>query len=622
MANAISNRLDVSELDFDNIKSNLKTFLQNQAEFSDYDFEGSGMAVLLDLLAYNTHYLSFNANMLSNELYLDSADIRKNVVSLARQLGYTPTSVKSPVASIDITVNNVPTTVASIVMEKGTTFNTTIDQISYNFITNEDVTATPTDGVYKFSNVNIYEGTLVNFQYTVDSTDVDQHFHIPSNQADTSTLKVKIQNSASDTTTNTYTRSHTLTEIDSTSKVYFLQECDDGRFEVYFGDGVLGKALEDGNIVKLEYVVTNMSQSNGASSFVLGSTVGGYTDVSIQTKSNAQGGTVAQSNNSIRFNAPLQYQSQNRAVTVKDYETLTQTFYPNAESISAYGGEDAETPVYGAVYIGIVPKSGSTLTETTKKSIVDNLKKYNVASVTPVIVTPETTSILLTSNVKYNENLTTKSSDTIRTNIISTLRNFNSNNLRKFEGLFRYSQLVQDIDDTDTSILSNITTIKVRKDFTPTLDSSITYQVYFRNALYNPHSGHNTSAGGILESSGFKISGNDNEMFLNDDGQGNIRMYYLVSGVKTYINNTQGIINYTTGQITLTSINISSVSNIRGSASTVIELTVKPNSNDIIPVRDQILAIDVANSSVTVETDSFATGTSDGGTTYTTTSSY
>jgi hypothetical protein len=622
MANAISNRLDVSELDFDNIKSNLKTFLQNQAEFSDYDFEGSGMAVLLDLLAYNTHYLSFNANMLSNELYLDSADIRKNVVSLARQLGYTPTSVKSPVASIDITVNNVPTTVASIVMEKGTTFNTTIDQISYNFITNEDVTATPTDGVYKFSNVNIYEGTLVNFQYTVDSTDVDQHFHIPSNQADTSTLKVKIQNSASDTTTNTYTRSHTLTEIDSTSKVYFLQECDDGRFEVYFGDGVLGKALEDGNIVKLEYVVTNMSQSNGASSFVLGSTVGGYTDVSIQTKSNAQGGTVAQSNNSIRFNAPLQYQSQNRAVTVKDYETLTQTFYPNAESISAYGGEDAETPVYGAVYIGIVPKSGSTLTETTKKSIVDNLKKYNVASVTPVIVTPETTSILLTSNVKYNENLTTKSSDTIRTNIISTLRNFNSNNLRKFEGLFRYSQLVQDIDDTDTSILSNITTIKVRKDFTPTLDSSITYQVYFRNALYNPHSGHNTSAGGILESSGFKISGNDNEMFLNDDGQGNIRMYYLVSGVKTYINNTQGTINYTTGQITLTSINISSVSNIRGSASTVIELTVKPNSNDIIPVRDQILAIDVANSSVTVETDSFATGTSDGGTTYTTTSSY
>jgi hypothetical protein len=202
------------------------------------------------------------------------------------------------------------------------------------------------------------------------------------------------------------------------------------------------------------------------------------------------------------------------------------------------------------------------------------------------------------------------------------LRNFNSNNLRKFEGLFRYSQLIQDIDDTDTSILSNITTLKIRKNFTPTTGSAITYNVYFRNALYNPHSGHDATAGGILSSTGFKIQGNDNEMFLNDDGEGNVRMYYLVSGVRTYQNNTQGTINYTTGQVTLTSINIASISNIRGNSSTVIELTVQPRSNDVIPVRDQILEIDVANSTVSVETDSFATGTSDGGTTYTTTSSY
>ena len=525
-------------------------------------------------------------------------------------------------ATIDVTVNNVPTTVASITMAKGTTFTTTINQITYDFITNEDITATPTDGVYKFSNVKIYEGTSVTFQYTVDSSDVDQKFIIPNNQADTTTLKVKIQNSSSDTTTNTYTKSQTLTELNSTSKVYFLQEQGDGRFEVYFGDGVLGKALEDGNIVKLEYIVTNMRQANGASSFTLGSTVGGFTDVSIETTSSAQGGSVAQTNNSIRFNAPLQYQSQNRAVTVKDYETLTQTFYPNAESISAYGGEDAETPVYGTVYIGVVPKSGSTLTEATKQNIVDNLKKYNVASVTPVIVTPETTSIILTSNVKYNENATTKTGDTIRSNVITSITNYSATNLQKFEGLFRYSQLIQDIDDTDTSILSNITTLKIRKDFTPTIDSAITYQVYFRNALYNPHSGHNTSGGGILESSGFKISGNDNEMFLNDDGAGNVRMYYLVSGVKTYQNNTQGTINYATGQVTITSLNIASISNIRGSASTVIELTVNPSSNDVIPVRDQILEIDVANSNVTVESDSFASGTSDGGTTYTTSSSY
>ena len=622
MANAISNRLDVSELDYDGIRSNLKTFLQNQAEFSDYDFEGSGMSVLLDLLAYNTHYLAYNANMLSNELYLDSADIRKNVISLAKQLGYTPTSVTAPMAEIDVTVNNVATTVASITMTKGTSFSTTIGDIQYNFITNEDITTTPTDGVYKFENVKIYEGTSVSYSYTVDSSDVDQKFLIQSNLADTSTLKVKVQNSSSDSTTNTYTKSQTLTELDSTSKVYFLQEQGDGRFEVYFGDGVLGKALTDGNIITLEYIVSNKDAANGASSFTAASTIGGFTDVSITTKSVAQGGSVAQSNNSIRFNAPLNFQSQNRAVTVKDYETLTQTFYPNADSISAYGGEDAETPVYGTVYIGIVPKSGATLTEATKTNIVNNLKKYNVASVTPVIVTPETTSILLTSNVKYNENATTKSGDTIRSNVITTIRNYSTNNLQKFEGLFRYSQLIQDIDDTDTSILSNITTVKIRKNFTPTTGSAITYNVYFRNALYNPHSGHDATAGGILSSTGFKIQGNDNEMFLNDDGEGNVRMYYLVSGVKTYQNNTQGTINYTTGQITLTSLNIASISNIRGSASTVIELTVNPRSNDVIPVRDQILQIDVANSSVTVETDSFASGTSDGGTTYTTTSSY
>jgi len=622
MATSTSKRLDVSDLDYDQIRSNLKLFLQNQSEYSDYDFEGSGMSVLLDLLAYNTHYLAYNANMLSNELYLDSADIRKNVVALAKQLGYTPTSVSSPQAVVDITVNNVPTTTASITMAKGTTFGTTIDQINYNFITNEAITIQPTDGVYKFSNVTLYEGTAVSFQYTVDSSDIDQKFIIPNEQADTTTLNVIVQNSSSDTTQNTYTKSQTLTELDSTSKVYFLQETADGRFEVYFGDGVLGKSLEDGNIVILEYIATNMNESNGASSFTLDGSVGGFTNVSIATVSNAQGGSLAQSNNSIRFNAPLQFQSQNRAVTVKDYETLTKQFYPNALSISAYGGEDAETPVYGKVYIGIVPQSGATLTETSKLNIVNNLKKYNLASVTPVIVTPETTSIILTSNVKFDENATTKTADTLKTLVTTSITNYSATNLQKFEGLFRYSQLVQDIDDTDTSILSNITTLKIRKDFTPTISSAVTYQVYFRNALYNPHSGHNTDMGGILESSGFKISGNDNEMFLNDDGAGNVRMYYLVSGVKTYQNNTQGTINYATGQVTITSLNIASISNIRGSASTVIELTVNPSSNDVIPVRDQILEIDVANSNVTVESDSFASGTSDGGTTYITTSSY
>ena len=230
-------------------------------------------------------------------------------------------SVTSPLATIDITVNNVPTTVASSTMAKGTTFTTVIDRITYTFLTNEDITATPTNGVYKFSNVSIYEGTSVNFQYTVDSSDVDQKFIIPSNLADTNLLTVKVQNSSTDTTTNTYIKSQTLTELDSTSKVYFLQECDDGRFEVYFGDGVLGKSVTDGNIVILEYIVTNKTAANGASSFALSGAIGGFSNVSIVTTSNAQGGSEPQTKESVRFNAPLQYSAQDRAVTTSDYET-------------------------------------------------------------------------------------------------------------------------------------------------------------------------------------------------------------------------------------------------------------------------------------------------------------
>ena len=618
-----SNKLEVSELDFDAIKLNLKTFLQNQSEFQDYDFEGSGFAVLLDLLAYNTHYLGFNANMLANEMYLDSADIRKNIVSLAKMLGYTPTSAKSPSALINITMNNVTGSPATITAAKGTVFTTTVNGTSYQFVTNAETTISPSEGVYQFQSLEVFEGTLVTFKYTVDSSDVDQRFIIPSINADTTTLKVSIQNSASDTTTNTYSKATSFTSLNDESKVYFLQESDEGKFEVYFGDGIVGQSLTDGNIVLLEYVVTNKTEANGASAFTLSGTIDGLSDVSISTVSNAQGGSEPQTKESIRFNAPLQYSAQDRAVTTSDYETKILELYPNAQAVSAWGGEDEETPVYGTVKISIKAASGSTLTNATKVDLVTQLKKFNVASVVPEIVDPETTSILLTSNVKYDTNATIKTSDTIKSEILTALTNFNTNNLQKFDNVFRYSKVSKAIDDTDTSILSNITTLKIRKEFTPTLNSSTLYNIYFRNTLYNPHSGHNSAAGGILESTGFKVDGDTtNEMFLDDDGAGNVRRYYIVSGVRTYANNTQGTINYSTGQITLNSLNIASISNIRGSASTVIELTVKPNSNDVVPVRNQILEIDTANSSITVTADSFVGGSADAGVGYTTTSSY
>ena len=611
-----SNKFVVSDLDFDAIKLNLKAFLQDQPEFSDYNFEGSGFAVLLDTLAYNTHYLGFNANMVANEMYLDSADIRKNVVSLAKMLGYTPSSAKSPTAVVDITLNNA--TGSTVTMDKGTSFSANIDNTEYNFVTNEDIAMSPQDGVYKFQNVTLYEGTLVNFKYTVDSTDVDQRFIIPNINADTSTLKVTVQTSISDTTQEVYTLATGLKSLNDTSKAYFLSETDTGKFEVYFGDGILGKKLADGNIVILEYIVSNLEVANGTANFTAKGSVGGFSDVTVVTKSAAQGGSVAETKESIRFNAPLQYTSQDRAVTTTDYETLTKSIFPNATSISAWGGEDDETPVYGVVKIAVKGKSGVPLTNATKLDIVTKLKSYNVASVRPEIVDPIITSIILVVNAKYDKKSTAKTADTLKSEIVDAITDYNTNTLTAFDGVFRFSKLMGIIDNVDNSILSNITTVKIRKDFTPTLSSSTKYDIYFRNAIYNPHSGHES----VLTSTGFKISGNNNEMFLDDDGKGNVRLFYLVSGIKTVENATQGTIDYETGQITLNSLDVASVSNIRGSASSKIEIEVSPKSNDVVPVRDQILEIDVGNSIVNVNEDTFVGGSSEAGVGYTTSSSY
>jgi len=615
-----NHKLVVSDYDFDAIKTNLKSFLQGQTQFQDYDFEGSSLNILLDILSYNTHYLAYLANMSTNELYLDSADIRNNIVSLAKMIGYTPSSPRAPLASIDVTLN--AATGTSVTMNKGTVFTTTVNDTSYQYVTNSDFTITPAAGVYKFSNLPIYEGTLVTFKYTADTTDVDQRFIIPSSKADTSTLLVKVQNSSSDSTTETYSLAGGYNNVTSTSKVYFIQEGQDGKYEIYFGDGVNGASLSDGNIVILEYIVTNIEDSNGASSFSLSGNIGGFTNVTISTVSSAQGGANSETDESIRLNAPLQYAAQDRAVTTTDYETLVQSIYPNALSVSAWGGEDDETPRYGIVKIGIKAASGSTLTETTKQDIVNKLRPYNVASVSPQIVDPETTSVLLTSTVKYNTITTTKSNDTLKSEIITAITNYNTNTLQKFDSIYRHSKLTGLIDSVDVSILSNITNIKIRKSFTPILSSSEKYNTYFRNALFNPHSGHNMAAGGILNSTGFKVTGSDFEMFLDDDGQGNVRRYYLASGIRTYANDTQGTIDYATGEIALNSLNVASISNIRGATSTVVEITVTPDSNDIVPVRDQIVEIDVANSGITVTADTFVGGSADAGVGYTTTSSY
>ena len=616
-----SHRLDISELDFENIKGSLKRFLSNQNEFKDYDFEGSSLAILLDLLAYNTHYLAYNANFVANEMFLDTAQLRSSVASLAKLVGYTPNSARAPIADLKLVIND--GTGSIITIPAGTKFTSSIDDLTYSFVTVADKTVQPVDGVYTAQSLNVYEGTYVSYNYTYDEQDIDQRFLISSDRVDTTTIKVVIQNSASDVTTNVYTKATSITELDGTSKVFFLQEAEDGQYEIYFGDGVIGKKLDDGNIINVSYVVTNKTEANGATAFTLSGSISGFTDITVTVNSSAQGGAEPESLQSIKRNTPDFYSSQDRAVTIEDYKSKVKQLYANTQAVSAWGGEDAETPFYGRVYISILPTSGSNLTDSTKARIVTDLKKYSVASVTPVIVDPETTNVLLTSTIKFDEKVTTKTSDTLKSNIITTITNYNANTLQSFDTIFRHSKLTGLIDDTDESILSNITTVRLRKSFIPTIGSSTKYTINFANALYNPHSGHASVEGGILSSTGFKIDGDTtNIWFLDDDGQGNVRRYRMDGSVRSYGNSTQGTINYSTGVVEVNSLNVSNIENVRGAASTVIEVTVKPNSNDLVPIRNQILEIDVANSSVTVEADTLVGGSANAGIGYTTTSSY
>jgi len=618
----MATKLEISELDFDGIKANLKNFLSQQDEFRDYDFEGSGISVLLDMLAYNTHYLGFNANMLANEMFLDSADLRASVVSKAKQVGYTPTSATASSATLNVTLTKA--TGATLTMARGTQFSSSVNGTSYNFVNNADLTITPVDGVYTFSNVDVFEGTYLNFKYTANTSDIDQRFIIPNDNVDTTTLSIKVQESSSDSTTSTYTLASGITGLDSTSKVYFLQEVENGRYEVSFGDGVLGKAIDDGNIIIMDYINTNRAEANGATTFTLNSTIGGFSTATITTVSNASGGAEPETITSIKYNAPRDYSAQDRAVTADDYKVLVKSLYANAQSVQVYGGEDAAIPDYGKVYISIKAKSGSNLTETTKASIVSSLKQYAVASIRPVIIDPEITYLTLNTNFKYDTGATTKDVSTLQTNVLTVISNYNNNTLKNFTGVFRHSQLLENINNADSSILSNITTIKMHKFITPTLSEALKYTLSFNNAFFNPHSGHNSTGGGVISSTGFKINNDDstNEHFLDDDGAGNVRVYYLSGTTRIYTSTTFGTVDYAIGEIILTSANITSISNIDGAASGRIRVFAIPNSNDVVPVRNQVLEIDTSNSTITGNVDTVESGSSQAGTSYTTTSSY
>ncbi len=618
-------KMEITQLDFDTIKTNLKTYLKGQTTFTDYDFEGSGMSVLLDTLAYNTHYNAFMANMVANEMFLDTAVKRNSVASHAKALGYTPTSSKAPKAIVSVTVNNANT--AQITMAAGHAFDTTIAGTTYQFVNTTARTLQPTDGVYTYSEIPIYEGSWVTTKFTVDTTDADQLFIIPNDNVDISTLAVSIQTSSGDTTLTTFTKANTLVEVKSTTNAYFIQETLEGEWEVYFGDGVVGSALIDGNIVILAYVVTNETEANGATAFTSASNISGFGDITVVTNTAGAGGAAPEGVGAIKYNAPFSYAAQNRTVTAGDYKAIIPQIYPNVKAISVWGGEFANPAVYGKVFISILPKAGVSITTSTKTSIVNSLQDYNVVSITPELVDLETTKIIPTVVFKYNANNTTKSKEALAALVITAITDYSTESLEQFEEVFRYSKFTTLIDETDVAILSNITNIKISKTFTPTIGTATKYTIPFSNALFHPHSGHmasttGTIAGGILSSSTFTITGDANTYYLEDDGAGVVNAFYVSGTTKVYLGTSVGTIDYVTGDVVLTKINIATVGQVDGADSTVIRLTVQPASNDVVPVRNQILEIDSVNMSVTGVADTIAAGSSDAGVNYTTTASY
>ena len=617
-------RLNVTQFDFDDVKDNLKTFLKSQNEFTDYDFEGSGMNALLDVLAYNTHYLGFNANMLANEMFLDSASLRSSVVSHAKMLGYEVSSPRAPVATVNVTLN---TSNGIATMPAGTAFTTSVDGVSFQFVTINDVTGQNTGNTIPFDGTKIYEGTYTKTKYLVDSNDVDQRFMLTDVRADTTTLTVKVQNSATDTTTTTYTKATDITQLSSVSTVYFLQEVDGGRFEIYFGDGATSKAVEDGNIVVLSYVITNKTAANGAAAFSSPSAIDGNTNITITTVANAVGGGEPETISSIKLNAPLDYATQGRAVTAEDYKVYVRKLFNNTQAVSVWGGEDgsfdtstgvSSTPEYGKVFISVKSTTGINLTTSQKENLVKDLNNYKVASITPVVVDPETTVLILNVTFNYNSSTTTLGVADLRTAVSTSLSGYSANTLNTFNSPFRHSEVTGLIDDADNAIVSNITTVTMGKFFEPSLNTSTNYSINFANAFYNPHSEHNKSGGGILASTGFQIDGDTStEYFFDEDGAGAVRIYSVVSGTRTYLSSAAGTINYTNGTVSINAVKITAVSNVDGATSTQIRVTAIPSSSDVVPVRNQILEIDLVNSTVTGQIDNTATT----GVGYTTTTS-
>ena len=587
----------VSNLDFTQIKAALKDYLRAQTDFTDYDFEGSVWSNLLDVLAYNTYYTAFNTNLVVNELFLDSATLRDNVVALAKQLGYRPKSKVAPKATVSFGVEFNGTAPREIVLKKGSGFVTTFDDNLYQYVALEDYTASVVNNEATFTNIDVYEGALVKNTFTVNTALQSQRFVLENPSIDTNTIQVKVYPSANSSAFKIYKLANNILNITPSSDVFFVEEIEDEKYEIFFGDGILGRKLESGEYVEVSYLTTNGPETNGARSFTFSGVLedlngnSGYSlsIVDVSTVNIANGGEDIESVSKIKFNAPKYYGTQDRAVTSADYAAIVRNIYPAVADIIVYGGEEAVPPEYGKVKISVKPTNGTALSAYTKQEIVRELKNYMIASVTPEIINPSILYIELSSKIFYNRQITTLIPEEIKTKVISALQNYiETSDTEKFNGKFRYSKAVGVIDDADRSINSNQTTVMMRKDFYPSINSTFFYEVCFQNEFYvdcdNP----------TMSSSGFVVSEYPNFTVYLEDRAGKIVLYRLdsLSGDKIVLNDYVGDIDYTKGEIMLYNLTI-----IKGSYfDNRIEIRVKPASNDINALRNVYLDVDIPNS--------------------------
>ena len=587
----------LNNLDFADIKLALRDYMRAQTDFTDYDFEGSAISQILDVLAYNTYYTAFNTNMVVNELFLDSATLRDNVVSLAKQLGYTPKSITAPKASVSMALTFTGTAPAEVAIKSGSGFVTNYDGSLYRYVLKEDMKVSVANSVETFTDIPIYEGSQV-VNRTIVNTNANQRFIIDNSSVDINTLNVRVFQAANSSVFKDYKSANNILDIGASDEVYFVSEIEDEKYEIFFGDGVLGKKLENNNLIEMSYIITNGTATNGAKSFVFNGLMEDengtsitlpFSISSINTTSVASGGADIETIDKIKYNAPKFYGSQNRAVTGNDYKAIVRNLYPATSDVIVFGGEEQVPPAYGKVFLSVKPTEADTLSSFTKNELTTELKKYTVASIRPEFVDPSILYLELTSNIYYTGTKTQLLPAEIATKASTAIVEYlKTSQTEKFNGKFRYSKFIGVIDNSDLSINSNDTSVMMRKDFIAQINASSYYEICYQNAFYvdcnNP----------VVSSTGFTVFEFPTYTSYLEDRNGKIVLYRLdpVSGDKILLDDSVGTINYEKGEIEMTNFTI-----LKGTFSdNRIELRVKPANKDIEVKREMYLDVDVSKS--------------------------